>query len=67
MTSRDILELSAKLSQIEATLERQDEKLGMIERELSETRGALKLGRFLLGFLGLSGMAALIAFINGQK
>ena len=67
MTARDILELSAKLSQIEASLNRQEEKLGMIERELSETRGALKLGRFLVGFLGLSGMAAIIAFINGQK
>ena len=67
MTAREVTELSAKLSQIEETLKRQDEKLDTIERELSETRGALKLGRFLLGFLGLSGMAALIAFINGQK
>lgn len=47
-------------------LDRIDEELREIRTELAETRGALSLGKFLLGFLGISGVAGLLAWFQAQ-
>lgn len=47
-------------------LERIEEELSAMRVEMAETRGAFRLGRFLLGFLGLAGLSSLAAWLAGQ-
>ena len=47
--------------------ERIEQELTDVRTELAETRGAYRLGRFILGFLSVGGVGALLMWMTGQS
>jgi hypothetical protein len=52
--------------EILARLDRIEKDLGTIKLELAETRGAFRLAKFIVAFLGVSGLGGLTAWMMGQ-
>jgi tetrahydromethanopterin S-methyltransferase subunit G len=48
-------------------LDRIEQELTDVRTELAETRGAYRLGRFILGFLSVGGVGALLMWMTGQS
>jgi tetrahydromethanopterin S-methyltransferase subunit G len=47
-------------------LDRIEQDLADVKTELAETRGAYRLGRFILGFLSVGGVGAVLMWLTGQ-
>jgi streptomycin 6-kinase len=59
MTTKDSTEILKRLDRIERDL-------AEIKVEMAETRGAYRLAKFIIAFLGLSGLGGLTAWLSGQ-
>lgn len=59
MTRADIDQVLARLDKIEADL-------ATIRMEMAETRGAYRLGKWIIGILGLTGISSLAAWFAGN-
>jgi hypothetical protein len=57
----------AQVNEIIRKLEHMDRRLGRIEAELAETRGALRLARFVIALLGISGLSGLAAWLAQNR
>jgi tetrahydromethanopterin S-methyltransferase subunit G len=57
----------ASLARIEARLESIENRLGFMEREMAETRGAYRLAKFVIALLGISGLSGVAAFLANNK
>lgn len=60
MTSSQSLEILKRLDRIERDL-------AEIKLEMAETRGAYRLAKFVIALLGVSGLAGLLSWLQGQK
>jgi len=58
--------IEAKLEDVQRRLRHAEESLDEIRVELSETRGAIRFGRAIVGFLGASGIGALFVWLSQQ-
>ena len=47
-------------------LERIEQDLGVIKTELAETRGAFRLAKFVIALFGMTGLAGVLAYFQGQ-
>jgi hypothetical protein len=59
MTTKDSTEILKRLERIERDL-------ADIKVEMAETRGAYRLAKFVIAFLGVSGLGGVIAYLNSQ-
>jgi hypothetical protein len=57
----------SQTAEIIRKLESVDRRLGRIEAELAETRGALRLARFIVALLGISGLSGLAAWLAQNR
>ena len=62
----DFRDLSRAVARIEAGMEKQNKRLDDIEDTLSSVRGMATLGRFILSFLGLGGLATFVVLLAGR-
>lgn len=60
MTSAQSTEILKRLDKIESDL-------AEIKSELAETRGAYRLAKFVIAFLGISGLSGVTAWLSNQK
>lgn len=60
MTTRDVSQILERLARIEADL-------AEIKVEMAETRGAYRLAKLIIAFLGVSGLGGVLAWLNGQR
>ena len=59
MTANNIQQIIDRLYKI-------DEDLSSMRIEMAETRGAFRLGKFIVGLLGLTGISSLAAWLAAQ-
>jgi hypothetical protein len=59
MTANNIQQIIDRLDKI-------DEDLSSMRIEMAETRGAFRLGKFIVGLLGLTGISSLAAWLAAQ-
>jgi tetrahydromethanopterin S-methyltransferase subunit G len=54
------------VQQIIDRLDKIEEELSAMRVEMAETRGAFRLGKFVIGILGLTGISGVMAWLSGQ-
>ncbi len=59
MTANNVQQIIDRLDKIE-------EELSAMRVEMAETRGAFRLGKFVIGILGLTGISGVMAWLSGQ-
>ena len=59
MTANNIQQIIDRLDTI-------DEDRSRMRSEMAETRGAFRLGKFIVGLLGLTGISSLAAWLAAQ-
>ncbi|CAB4174795.1 hypothetical protein UFOVP1131_66 [uncultured Caudovirales phage] len=57
---------ASNIQQIIDRLDKIDEDLSAMRIEMAETRGAFRLGKFIVGLLGLTGISSLAAWLAAQ-
>jgi len=57
---------ASQSTEILKRLERIERDLAEIKVELAETRGAYRLAKFVLALFGMTGLAGILAYIQGQ-
>jgi hypothetical protein len=67
MPTANQIAADASLARIEARLESIEERIGSMEREMAETRGAYRLAKFVIALLGISGLSGIAAFLANNK